>query len=69
MMIRDVQRDRRAKREVKVHLPDELRVRLHESRILRGEPISLVVTRALEAYLAARGDRLATEDLEEADHA
>lgn len=68
MMIREVPRDRRTKRDVKVNLPAELRVRLHESKLLRGEPISLVVTRALEAYLAASGVKLAEDALPGDEH-
>lgn len=54
MLIREQSRDTRTLREVKVNLPDELRLRLHRSKLLRGDPISEIVARAVERYLAER---------------
>lgn len=50
MMIKEAKKDQRATREMKVNLPVELHIRLHESKILAGERICDVVARALDAY-------------------
>lgn len=50
MIIREAKKDRHVTREMKVSLPVDLQIRLHESKILAGDRICDVVTRALDAY-------------------
>lgn len=57
MMIREAKKDARTTREMKVNLPLELHIRLHESKILAGERICDVVARALDAYFLEATDR------------
>lgn len=56
-MIREAKPDPHRTREIKVSLPLELHIRLHEGKILHGERISDVVARALESYLKLDASR------------
>jgi len=61
MIIHEAKPKQRATREMKVNLPVELHIRLHEAKILDGKRICDVVTRALDVYLQAQRER-ALED-------
>lgn len=52
MLIRERRSDERTTRELKVIIPADLRIRLHETKIRHGERICDVVTRALDAYFS-----------------
>lgn len=41
-------------KNLKIHLPDTLRTKLHTLRILRGQSLKRTVREALEAYFATR---------------
>ena len=67
MLINEQKKESRKTREMKVLLPVDLHIRLHESKIIHGERICDVVTRALDAYF--KSEIAARMPGEEAAHA